>query len=95
MTRRLHAIARGAEGGMRDAESALDQLISFCGDKIVEERCALHVRSDGAGPNSSLSDGILKGEAETALRELERSGTAWQRSRPTLVGPAAVISATC
>src|SRR5436190_19525116 len=32
----LHAIARGAEGGMRDAESALDQLISFCGEKILE-----------------------------------------------------------
>src|SRR5215210_7601244 len=32
----LQAIARGAEGGMRDAESALDQLISFCGEKIVE-----------------------------------------------------------
>src|ERR1700755_2876041 len=30
----LHAIARGAEGGMRDAESALDQLISFCGERI-------------------------------------------------------------
>src|SRR5271155_5215228 len=32
----LDAIARGAEGGMRDAESTLDQLISFCGDKIEE-----------------------------------------------------------
>src|SRR5439155_2034200 len=32
----LQAIARGAEGGMRDAESALDQLISFCGSKIAE-----------------------------------------------------------
>src|ERR1051326_5813687 len=32
----LHAIARGAEGAMRDAESTLDQLISFCGDKIEE-----------------------------------------------------------
>src|SRR5580765_3891479 len=32
----LHAIARGADGGMRDAESALDQLISFCGNKIEE-----------------------------------------------------------
>jgi DNA polymerase-3 subunit gamma/tau len=30
----LHAIARGADGGMRDAESTLDQLISFCGNKI-------------------------------------------------------------
>src|SRR5438045_4854242 len=33
----LQAIARGAEGGMRDAESAVDQLISFCGENIVEE----------------------------------------------------------
>ena len=32
----LYAIARGADGGMRDAESTLDQLISFCGSKIVE-----------------------------------------------------------
>ena len=33
----LLAIARGAEGGLRDAESALDQLISFRGKKIAEE----------------------------------------------------------
>src|SRR5205809_5957531 len=32
----LQAIARGAEGGMRDAESTLDQLISFCGNEIAE-----------------------------------------------------------
>jgi DNA polymerase III subunit gamma/tau len=32
----LLAIARGASGGMRDAESALDQLIAFCGSKIEE-----------------------------------------------------------
>ena len=31
-----HAIARGAEGGLRDAESMLDQLVAFCGDKITE-----------------------------------------------------------
>ena len=30
------AIARGSEGGMRDAQSALDQLISFKGKSIVE-----------------------------------------------------------
>src|SRR5207237_3877604 len=32
----LYAIARGAEGALRDAESTLDQLISFCGDEIEE-----------------------------------------------------------
>ena len=31
-----HAIARGAEGGLRDAESMLDQLVAFCGEKISE-----------------------------------------------------------
>src|SRR5512142_2022037 len=32
----LYAIARGGDGGMRDAESTLDQLISFCGSNIEE-----------------------------------------------------------
>ena len=31
-----HAIARGAEGGLRDAESMLDQLVAFCGEEISE-----------------------------------------------------------
>jgi DNA polymerase-3 subunit gamma/tau len=31
-----HAIARGAEGGLRDAESMLDQLVAFCGETIAE-----------------------------------------------------------
>lgn len=30
------AIARGADGGMRDAQSMLDQLVAFCGHKIAE-----------------------------------------------------------
>ena len=33
----LLAVARGAEGGMRDALSALDQLISFKGDSLTED----------------------------------------------------------
>ncbi|MDB6137544.1 MAG: polymerase subunit gamma and tau, partial [Verrucomicrobiaceae bacterium] len=32
-----YAIAKGADGGMRDAQSMLDQLVAFCGDKIEEE----------------------------------------------------------
>jgi DNA polymerase III subunit gamma/tau len=31
------SIARGAEGGLRDAESMLDQLVAFCGEKIDEQ----------------------------------------------------------
>ncbi len=29
------AIAKGADGGLRDAESMLDQLVAFCGEKIT------------------------------------------------------------
>ena len=31
------AIAKGADGGMRDAQSMLDQLVAFCGETIIEE----------------------------------------------------------
>jgi len=34
--RAAHAVARGADGGMRDAQSMLDQLVAFCGNKIAE-----------------------------------------------------------
>jgi DNA polymerase-3 subunit gamma/tau len=33
----LQSVARLAQGGMRDAQSILDQLISFCGQKISDE----------------------------------------------------------
>jgi DNA polymerase III subunit gamma/tau len=36
----LYTIARAAEGAMRDAESMLDQLVSFCGKKIDVESAA-------------------------------------------------------
>jgi DNA polymerase-3 subunit gamma/tau len=31
-----YAIAKGADGGMRDAQSMLDQLVAFCGNRIEE-----------------------------------------------------------
>ena len=31
------AIAKGAQGGMRDAQSMLDQLVAFCGNKVEEK----------------------------------------------------------
>src|SRR5262245_2006123 len=66
----LYAIARGAEGALRDAESTLDQLISFCGDKI-EERDVLSMF--GLTAQSQLLDltsAILNGQIETALKQL-------------------------
>src|SRR3954466_5068180 len=66
----LHAIARGAEGAMRDAESTLDQLISFCGDKIEESDVLSMFGLTAQGQLLDLSQAILAGEVESALRLL-------------------------
>jgi DNA polymerase III subunit gamma/tau len=67
----LQAIARGAEGGMRDAESALDQLISFCGERIVESDVLSMFGLAAQGQIIAMSDAILNGDAQGVLRELE------------------------
>jgi DNA polymerase-3 subunit gamma/tau len=36
-TKAAFAIAKGADGGMRDAQSMLDQLVAFCGSHIEEQ----------------------------------------------------------
>ena len=60
-------IARGAEGGMRDAESMLDQLVAFCGNTIAEED-VLNVFGFTAHQTvTTLCDHLLGGEASAAL----------------------------
>ncbi|MGB7746785.1 MAG: DNA polymerase III subunit gamma/tau [Verrucomicrobiia bacterium] len=66
----LHAIARGADGGMRDAESTLDQLISFCGDKIEEADVLSMFGLAAQSQILGLSQAVLAGEIQTALTEL-------------------------
>jgi DNA polymerase III subunit gamma/tau len=66
----LYAIARGAEGALRDAESTLDQLISFCGDKIVEADVLSMFGLTAHGQLMELSRAVLAGEVETSLRQL-------------------------
>src|SRR5688572_11842182 len=66
----LYAIARGAEGGMRDAESTLDQLISFCGDKIQEADVLSMFGLTAQGQILELSRAVLAGEIATALHQL-------------------------
>jgi DNA polymerase-3 subunit gamma/tau len=66
----LYAIARGAEGAMRDAESALDQLISFCGTKIEEPDVLSMFGLTAQGQLLALSRAVLMGEVEAALRLL-------------------------
>ncbi len=66
----LYAIARGAEGAMRDAESALDQLISFCGDTIEEADVLTMFGLTAQNQLLELARAVLAGEVEPALRQL-------------------------
>ena len=66
----LLAIARGADGGMRDAESTLDQLISFCGDTIEEADVLSMFGLAAQNQIRELSRAVLAGEIHTALGEL-------------------------
>ena len=67
----LHAIARGADGGMRDAESTLDQLISFCGEKIEEADVLSMFGLAAQNQILTLSRAVLAGEISTALTQLD------------------------
>jgi DNA polymerase-3 subunit gamma/tau len=66
----LYAIARGAEGGMRDAESTLDQLISFCGNKIQESDVLSMFGLAARAQLLALARAILDSAPEVALKEL-------------------------
>jgi DNA polymerase III subunit gamma/tau len=66
----LFAIARGAEGALRDAESTLDQLISFCGDKIEESDVLSMFGLTAQSQLLDLTNAILSGQIETTLRQL-------------------------
>jgi len=68
----LSAIARGADGGMRDAESTLDQLISFCGDKIEEADVLSMFGLAAESQILGLSNAVLAGEIQIALTQLNQ-----------------------
>jgi DNA polymerase-3 subunit gamma/tau len=55
---------------MRDAESALDQLISFCGVQIAESDVLSMFGLTSRSQVVALAGAVLNGAAETALREL-------------------------
>ena len=66
----LFAIARGADGGMRDAESTLDQLISFCGNKIEEPDVLSMFGLAAQNQILGLSQALLEGNIQNALGQL-------------------------
>lgn len=73
----LLAIARGAEGGMRDAESALDQLISFCGGEVAEDDVMSVFGLVSRKVLEDLVTAVLVGDIPLAIQridELDRDG---------------------
>jgi DNA polymerase III subunit gamma/tau len=78
----LAAIARGAEGGLRDAESTLDQLISFCGNKITEGDVLSVFGLVAHDQIAALTDALVDGQttkALTVLKDLDEVGKDLQR----------------
>lgn len=78
----LLAIARGAEGGLRDAESALDQLISFKGNEIVEDDVLSIFGLVSRGVLEELGDKILRGDIKSVIKivcRLDEAGKDLQR----------------
>ena len=69
-------IAKGAEGGLRDAESMLDQLVAFCGEQI-EEQDVLSVFGFTASQTvASLCDHLLDGNSPAALGVVQQQAEA-------------------
>jgi len=71
-----HAIARGAEGGLRDAESMLDQLVAFCGEKITESDVLNVFGFTSEQTVSDLTGRILRGETPEAINLLHEQSEA-------------------
>ena len=65
------AIARGAEGGLRDAESMLDQLVAFCGETISEQNVLNIFGFSAQETVSGLCGAILSGRCSDALGALQ------------------------
>ena len=65
-----HAIARGADGGLRDAESMLDQLVAFCGEKIAEADVLNVFGFTSEQTVASFTENILRGATAEALELL-------------------------
>ena len=77
----LLAIARGAEGGMRDALSSLDQLISFKGDKVTEEDALGVFGLVSRSALENLAGAILKGDVAGILSAIEMFDSAGKNMR--------------
>ncbi len=71
-----YAIAKGADGGMRDAQSMLDQLVAFCGGAIAEQD-VLDIFGFTRGETvAGLARKILQRDTVGALQDLHAQADA-------------------
>src|SRR5215217_2162257 len=67
----LREIARTGEGSMRDAQSALDQVISFAGDKIKKEDVETALGVAGADILKQIIDSIADNKPAEAIAAID------------------------
>ena len=70
------AIAKGAEGGLRDAESMLDQLVAFCGEEITEQDVLSVFGFTASHTIATLCDAVLAGDSAAALGMVQQQAEA-------------------
>ena len=66
----LLAIARAADGSMRDALSLSDQCISFCGRDVSTEMVYSVLGSADTGCIFSIADAVIDSDTQKAMRQL-------------------------
>jgi DNA polymerase-3 subunit gamma/tau len=66
------AIGKGADGGMRDAQSMLDQLVAFCGDHISEENVLDVFGFTSREKVATLTSALLARETPNALSLIQK-----------------------
>jgi DNA polymerase-3 subunit gamma/tau len=71
-----HAIARGADGGLRDAESMLDQLVAFCGGTIAESDVLNVFGFTSEQAVAAFCEKILRADTSGALNVLNEQAAA-------------------
>ena len=66
----LNAIARAAEGGMRDCLSIADQCLSFCGDNVTEDDVLSVLGSVNTRALFRFADAIISSDTSALMREV-------------------------
>jgi DNA polymerase-3 subunit gamma/tau len=77
----LLAIARGAEGGMRDALSSLDQLVSFKGSSVTEQDALGIFGLVSRAELENLAGSMLRGDIGGILKSVEAFDSAGKNMR--------------